>query len=57
MRSALESVKGVKEVKVSLEKSEAEVKFDPEKVKVDDLIKAVRDAKGMSPYDAKLKKK
>ena len=57
MRSALESVKGVKSAKVSLEKAEAEVKYDPAVVKVDDLIKAVRDAKGMSSYDAKVKKK
>lgn len=57
MRSALESVKGVKAAKVSLEKAEAEVKYDPAVVKIEDLIKAVRDAKGMSSYDAKVKKK
>ena len=56
MRSALESVKGVKEAKVSLEKGEAVVKYDPEQVKVEDLIKAVKNAKGMNTYDAKLKK-
>ena len=56
MRSALEEVKGVKEVNVSLEKKEAVVKYDPDVVKVDDLIKAVKDARGMNPYDAKVKK-
>lgn len=56
MQSALESVKGVKEAKVSFEDREAVVKFDPEAVKVEDLIKAVRNAHGMSSYDAKVKK-
>ena len=55
MQSALEAVKGVKEAKVSLEKEEAVVKYDPELVKVEDLIKAVRNAKGMNSYDAKVK--
>ena len=55
MQSALEAVKGVKEAKVSLEKEEAVVKYDPELVKVEDLIKAVRSAKGMNSYDAKVK--
>ncbi len=55
MQSALESVKGVKEAKVSLEKGEAVVKYDPNQAKVEDLIKAVRDAKGMNSYDAKVK--
>ncbi len=56
MQSALESVSGVKEVKVSLEDQEAVVKYDPDKVKVEDLIKAVRNARGMGTYDAKVKK-
>lgn len=55
MRSALEEVKGVKEVNVSLEKKEAVVKYDLDVVKVDDLIKAVKDARGMHSYDAKVK--
>lgn len=55
MQAALESVKGVKEAKVSLEEAEAVVKYDPEKVKVEDLIKAVRSARGMGSYDAKVK--
>lgn len=57
MQSALESVKGVKEAKVSLEDNEAVVKFDPSMAKVEDLIKAVKDAKGMNRYDAEVKKK
>ena len=57
MRSALEAVKGVKEAKVSLENHEAVVKFDPEQVKVEDLIKAVKEARGMNAYEGKVKKK
>ena len=57
MQAALESVKGVKEVKVSLEDKEAVVKYEPDVVKVEDLIKAVKNARGMSSYDAKVKKK
>ncbi len=57
MQSALEAVKGVKEAKVSLENHEAVVKYDPEQVKVEDLIKAVKNARGMHAYDAKVKKK
>ena len=57
MQAALESVKGVKEAKVSLEKNEAIVTYDPDVIKVEDLIKAVKSARGMNPYDAKVKKK
>jgi copper chaperone CopZ len=56
VRSALEEVKGVTEVDVSLEKKEAVVKYDPDVVKVEDLIKAVKNARGMNSYDAKVKK-
>jgi len=56
VQSALEAVKGVREVNVSLQKKEAVVKYDPDVVKVEDLIKAVKNARGMSPYDAKVKK-
>jgi len=55
VRSALEEVKGVKEVHVSLESKEAVVKYDPDVVKVEDLIKAVKNARGMHSYDAKVK--
>ncbi len=56
MQSALEAVNGVKEVAVSLEKKEAVVKYDSDAVKVEDLIKAVKNARGMNSYDAKIKK-
>ncbi len=55
MQSALESVRGVKEAKVSLDSGEAVVKYDPSKAKVEDLVKAVRNANGMHSYDAKVK--
>ena len=57
MQSALESVDGVKEATVSLQDHEAVVKYDAEKAKVEDLIKAVKEARGMHPYDAKVKEK
>jgi len=55
VQSALKGVKAVKEAKVSYESGEAVVKYDPDAVKVADLIKAVKTAKGMSSYDAKVK--
>ena len=55
MQSALEKVKGVKEVKVSLSDHEAVVKYDPGACEVDDLLKAVKNSKGMHPYSAKVK--
>jgi cation transport ATPase len=57
VQSALESVKGVKEVSVSLENKEAVVKYDPDVAKVEELIKAVKDARGMNSYTAKDKEK
>ena len=57
MQSALKAVKGVKEATVSLDTREAVVKYDPEQVKVEDLIKAVKNARGMHSYDAKVKNK
>lgn len=57
MQSALAAVKGVKDAKVSLESKEAVVVYDPGTAKVEDLIKAVKEARGMNPYDAKVKKK
>ena len=53
----MEAVKGVKEVNVSLEAKEAVVKYDPEAIKIEDLIKAVKNASGINSYDAKVKKK
>lgn len=55
MRSALQSVDGVKKAEVSLSDEEAVVTYDPEKVQVEDLIKAVKNAQGMSRYSAKVK--
>jgi copper chaperone CopZ len=57
VQSALKAVKGVKEANVSLETHEAVVKYDPEQAKVEDLIKAVKNARGMHAYDAKVKQK
>jgi copper chaperone CopZ len=57
VRSALEAVKGVKEVNVSLENKEAVVKYDPDMARVEDLIKAVKEVRGMNSYDAKVTKK
>jgi len=58
VQSALENVKGVKEAVVSMESKEAVVKYDPEVAKIEDLIKAVKQANGPhGPYDAKVKKK
>jgi hypothetical protein len=45
------------EVSVSLENKEAVVKYDPDVAKAEDLIKAVKDARGMNSYNAKIKKK
>jgi copper chaperone CopZ len=57
VQSALEAVKGVKQVDVSLPKKEAVVKYDSEVTKVEDLVKAVKGASGPhGPYDAKVKK-
>ena len=57
VQAALQQVKGVKDAKVSYDDKEAVVKYDPGACKVDDLLKAVREAEGMSTYDAKVKKK
>ena len=58
MQSALEHVKGVKEAVVSRADEEAVAKYDSDVAKVDDLIKAVKEARGPhGPYDAKIKKK
>jgi site-specific recombinase XerC len=53
-----EREKGVKQAVVSMEDKEAVVKCDSEVAKVEDLIKAVKQASGPhGPYDAKVKKK
>jgi copper chaperone CopZ len=56
VQSALSKVPGVTKATVSYEKGEAVVSYIEERVKVEDLIKAVREARGMSSCDAKLKK-
>jgi copper chaperone CopZ len=57
VQSALQSVKGVKDVNVDLGRKEAVVKYDPNVCKVDDLLKAVKNAQGMASYSATVKKK
>jgi copper chaperone CopZ len=58
VQSALEKVKGVKQAVISREDEEAVVKYDLDVAKIDDLIKAVKEASGPhGPYDAKVKKK
>jgi len=57
VQSALESVKGVKDAKVSIEDKEAVVKYDPAQCKAEDLTKAVKEAHGMNHFDASVKKK
>jgi len=57
VQAALQQVKGVNDAKVSYDDKEAVVKYDPGACKVDDLLKAVREAKGMSKYDATVKRK
>ena len=57
VQSALESVKGVTKGKVSLEEREAVVTYDPTVVKAEDLVKAIKNAQGMHPYEAQVKKK
>jgi copper chaperone CopZ len=57
VQSALQAVKGVKEANVDLDRKEAVVTYDPAACKVNDLIKAVKDAKGMASYSATVKKK
>jgi len=54
-----EHAKGVKEAKMRILRHthEALVKYDPEQTKVEDLIKAVKNARGMHAYDAKVKQK
>ena len=48
----------MKDAVVSRERDEATVKYDPDVAKVEDLIKAVKEASGPhGPYDAKIKKK
>lgn len=58
MRSALLSVKGVTRARVSLEGHEAVVNYDPAQAKIEDMIKAVGEARGPvgQEYSATVKK-
>lgn len=56
VQSALLAAKGVTDAKVTLEPAEAVVTYDPSKTKPGDLIKAVKDAKGMNHYSAEVQK-
>ena len=44
MRKALEGLEGVKKAEVSFSKKQAVVTYDPEKVSVDDMVRAVKQA-------------
>jgi copper ion binding protein len=54
VQTALAAVKGVTEATVSLQTHTAVVTYAPAAVKVTDLLKAVKNAKGMNPYSAKV---
>jgi copper chaperone CopZ len=58
VRSALLSVKGVTRAQVRLEEHEAIVTYDPEVAKIEQMIKAVEEARGPidQKYTAKVKK-
>lgn len=60
MRSALLSVKGVTRAQVVLEDQEAVVTYDPSRVTVEHLLKAVAEAEGPArprQYTARVKEK
>ncbi len=50
IRDSLSSLKGVSEVRVLLSDKRVVVRYDPEKVSKEDLIRAIRDL-GFSPED------
>ena len=56
LQDALKEVKGVKQATVSFDKKEASVTYDSDQVKPEDLLKAVKNAKGMVPFHAKIRK-
>ncbi len=56
VEDALKAVKGVEEADVSLNDSEAVIKYDSSKCGIDDLIKALEQAQGMNLYEARVKK-
>ena len=56
MRSALKGVKGVTRVQIKWKEREAVVTYDPGRATVEQLIAAVKEAKGLNEYNAKVKK-
>ena len=56
VEDALKAVNGVREADISLNDSEAVVTFDSSKCNTDDLIEALKNAQGMSLYEARVKK-
>ena len=56
MQVALEDLRGVKEAKISMRDEEANVTYDPAQVKPEDMVMAVNQARGMSKYEAQVKK-
>ena len=44
-------------MKILVKTHEALVKYDSQQAKVEDLIKAVKEARGMHTYDARVKKR
>jgi copper chaperone CopZ len=54
VRSALQAVKGVVDAKITLEKEEAIVTYQPAEVTLEGLINAVKRAKGMNRYSAEV---
>ncbi len=52
VRSALAAIDGVTDAKVSLGTMQAVVTYKPATVTVKDLVKAVKDSKGMNHYTA-----
>jgi copper chaperone CopZ len=55
VRSALKSVKGVTRVQIKWDEREAIVTYDPRRATVEQLIEAVKQAKGLSQYSARVK--
>jgi copper chaperone CopZ len=56
VRSALLAVKGVSRARVTLEDHEAVVWYDPGRATIQDLVDAVKNAKGPNTYSATVKK-
>jgi copper chaperone CopZ len=52
----LSTAKGVKSAEVSLDKKEARVTYDPKQTNPQKLVSAVKNAHGMAPYSASVKK-